>query len=414
MTTTAPGDLSRRRVLGIGTAAAVGGVFASVSGAGPMWGGDVAGGQAAASVGGSAITPFAMDVHRVSPSTSFATNAWPQGKTCVSSTGRIYQGYNRSSGHGATDTKPLITHTDDLGTSWSTPVVLVPGETNARGTDCFALGIDADDTLWAIVRSRGATNAVGVSKHTLYSSTDAGSTWTARLVLSGVQQGGFVPELFHDMEYVDGRMYSGYHFAASSRLGFLSFNPADPAGSVTTFDVVGHADAAYPPVTYCEPTITWDQAAGKIIGGLRTQKATGAPTQFYSMNPDGSGFARWNAPETFVYSPLPVKVVGDTVAALVIERYGACTMALWVGSRAQFHAKNTASPGFRSVKLGALGGAPIAGSTEMGVQDLAVVGSKLVLSWSFEMDDGSSKVFLGVIDFGSPERSLAYSGLALL
>lgn len=412
--TTTQGDLSRRHVLGIGTAAAVGGVLAGVSGAVPaVWGGVSAVDSAAASVADT-VTPFAMDVRRVSPATAFATNAWPQGKTCVSSTGRIYQGYNRSSGHGATDTKPLITRTDDLGASWSTPVVLVAGETNARGTDCFALGIDATDTLWAIVRSRGATNAVGVTKHTLYSSTDAGATWAMRLVLSGVQQGGFVPELFHDMEYVDGRMYTGFHFAASSRLGFLSFDPADPAGTVTTFDVVADGNAAYPPVTYCEPTITWDQAAGKIIGGLRTQKTTGAPTQFYSMNLDGSGFARWNAPESFVYSPLPVKIIGDTVAALVIERYGACTMALWVGSRTQFHAKNTASPAFRSVRLGALGGAPISGSTEMGVQDLAVVGTKLVLSWSFEMNDGSSKVLLGVIDFGAADRALTYDALAAL
>lgn len=406
-------DLSRRHVLGLATAAA-GGVVASVSGAVPLlWAGPPAVDSAAAS-SADAVTPLVMQVNRVSPTTPFATNAWPQGKTCVSSSGRIYQGYNRSSGHGATDTKPLITRSDDLGASWSTPVVLVPGESNARGTDCFALGIDALDTLWAIVRSRGAHNAVGTTRHTLYSSSDGGSTWASRLVLDAVQQGGFVPELFHDMEFVNGRMMSGFHFAGSSRLGFFSFDPADPVATASTFDVVSDGNAAYPPVTYCEPTLTWDAAAGKVIGGLRTQKTSGAPSQFYSMNADGTAFARWNAPESFVYSPLPVKIIGDTVYALIIERYGACTMALWMGDRTQFHAKNTASPTFRSVKLGAMGGTPISGSTEMGVQDLAVVGSTLVLAWSFEADSGSSKVLMGSIDFGATDRALTYAKLAAL
>ena len=407
-------ELSRRHVLGIASAAAVGSVVASVSDAVPLlWGGTPTGESAAASTADT-ITPLMMDVHRVSPTTTFATNAWPQGKTCVSSTGRIYQGYNRSSGHGATDTKPLIAYSDDLGATWSTPVVLVPGESNARGTDCFALGIDAADTLWAVVRSRGATNAVGTTRHTLYSSADSGNTWTSRLVLSAVQQGGFVPELFHDMEYVNGRMLTGFHFAGSSRLGFFSFDPADPVATTSMFDVVADGNAAYPPVTYCEPTITWDPAAGKVIGGLRTQKTTGAPAQFYQMNPDGSGFTRWNCPESFVYSPLPVKVIGETVIALMIERYGSCTMALWTGDRTQFYAKNTTSPAFRSTRLGALGGAPISGSTEMGVQDLAVVGSKLILSWSFEADDGSSKVLMGTIDYGAPGRMLTYAAVAAL
>ncbi len=412
--TVSKNDLSRRHLLGVASAAAVGGALAGFAGVvPPPWGGTTGAGVAAATTGAT-ITPLTMTVQRVSPATSYATNAWPQGKTCVSSTGRVYQGYNRSSGHGASDTKPLITRSDDLGATWSAPVVLVPGESNARGTDFFALGIDDADTLWAIVRSRGATNAVGTTRHTLYSSIDGGASWTSRLVLDAVQQGGFVPELFHDMERVGGRMLSGFHFAGSSRLGFLSFDPSDPVGTATTFDVVSDGNAAYPPVTYCEPTITWDPVAGKVIGGLRTQKTSGAPTQFYSMNPDGTGFARWNAPEGFVYSPLPVKIIGDTVYALVIERYGACTMALWIGDRAQFHAKNTASPVFRGIRLGAMGGAPISGSTEMGVQDLAVVGSTLVLSWSFEANDGSSKVLLGAIDFGAQARAVSYATIAAL
>lgn len=409
--TAVPGSLSRRDMLGLVSAGAVGGVLVGVAGAVP---GLPGGSSAASATTTGEIVPFAMDVWRVSPSTSFPTNAWPQGKTCVASTGRIYQGYNRSSGHGGSDTKPLITRSDDGGATWSTPVVIVPGESNARGTDYFALGVDSSDVLWAIIRSRGASNAVGVSKHTLYSSSDGGTTWTSRLVLNAVQQGGSVPELFHDLEYVNGRMMSGFHFAASSRLGFVSFDPADPTGTLTSVDVVSDGDAAFPPVTYCEPTLTWDPVAGKVVGGLRTQKSSGAPAQFYSMNPDGSAFTRWNAPESFVYSPLPVKMIGETVVALLIERYGSCAMVLWTGTRAQFYAKNTASPSFRSVRLGAMGGAPISGSTEMGVQDLAVSGSTLLLSWSFEADDGSSKVLMGAIDFGAASRELTYAATAAL
>ncbi|MEI3844602.1 MULTISPECIES: sialidase family protein [Microbacterium] len=406
-------ELSRRHVLGLASAAALGTALSGASVLAPS-AAEAAVGSETVSGAVLSVTPLTMAVRRVSPATSFPTNAWPQGKTSVSSTGRIYQGYNRSSGHGATDTKPLVTFSDDLGATWSTPVVIVPGESNARGTDCFALGVDAGNTLWAIIRSRGATNAVGTTRHTLYSSVDGGVSWASRVVLDAVQQGGFVPELFHDLELVGDRMMSGFHFAGSSRLGFLTFDPADPVASLAFFDVVGDGNAAYPPVTYCEPTITWDPVAGRVVGGLRTQKATGAPTQFYSMNPDGSGFARWNAPEGFAYSPLPVEIVGETVYALIVERYGSCRMALWIGDRSQFHAKNTASPVFRSIALGTMGGTPISGSTEMGVPDLASVGSTLVLSWSFEADDGSSKVLLGTIDLTAPSRAITYAAIAAL
>ncbi|MCP6379948.1 hypothetical protein NL466_30060, partial [Klebsiella pneumoniae] len=79
-----------------------------------------------------------------------------------------YCGYNSAPAHGGKGTVPVITYSDDDGVSWSALVYVVTGENYARGTDWWSLGVDSDNYLWGIVRSRGATNQVGVTFYNLY------------------------------------------------------------------------------------------------------------------------------------------------------------------------------------------------------------------------------------------------------
>ncbi|MBD3942096.1 hypothetical protein IF188_10345 [Microbacterium sp. NEAU-LLC] len=331
---------------------------------------------------------------RVSPDDGVATSAWPQGKLCVTTAGRVFQGFNRGSAHVSADKAPVLTWSDDAGATWSEPLTIGTVEPHARGTDCWALGVDADDVLWAIVRGRGATSAVGDTAHTLWSSADAGLSWSRRLELP-VEQDGFVPELFHDLCLAGGRMVSGYHFADSSRLGFMFFDPSDPVGTFEAVDVVPDGG---PICGHCEPTIAWDASAARIVGGLRSQ-AAGIPTQFFELRPDGTGFARWPAPDTVLYSPLPVAVRGDVFAAALGERFTTGEVSLWLGTRAAFDARGVA--GWTRHELAQALEAPVAGASESGVPALAFVGDDLLVTWSAERADGSSAVFAARLELGS-------------
>ncbi|GAA5196440.1 sialidase family protein [Microbacterium jejuense] len=332
-----------------------------------------------------APAPAAVRVVQVSRDDGFATNAWPQGKLCVTTTGRVFQGFNRGSAHVSADKAPVVAWSDDVGETWSAPAPIGTLEPHARGTDCWALGVDADDVLWAIVRGRGATNAVGDTAHTLWSSADAGLSWSRRLELPP-EQDGFVPELFHDLCLADGRMVSGYHFAGSSRLGFVFFDPSDPVGTLEVVDVVPDGG---PAGEHCEPTFAWDASAARIVGGLRSQ-APGIPTQFFELRTDGTGFARWPAPDTVPFSPLPVAVRGDVFAAATGERFTTGEVTLWLGTRTAFDARGVS--GWTQRELARALAAPVAGSSEAGVPALAFVGDALLVTWSAESAEGSSVV----------------------
>ena len=366
---------------------------------------------ACACQGQTLVVPASLAVTAVPVPAGRATNSWPQGKLAARASGSLVLGLNSGTAHISTDKDPMVSISDDGGCSWTTPAPIVTGENNARGTDAWALGVDDQDVLWAIVRSRGATNAVGTTRHTLYRSTD-GIAWSAQLVLDAVQQGGFVPELFHDLEFVAGRMVTGYHFAASSRLGFAGFDPSDPAGTFDWIDVIAHGDPSNPPVTWCEPTISWDRVGGRIIGGLRTQLASGAPTQLYEMGENLSGFARWAAPESVRYSPLPVVRVGDVVHGVLMDRLTTGRLTLWSSPVEGFdsHDASTMTP----VRIGDLLPAPITGSSEAGVPAMTVAGDVVHIAFAVEYADGSSRVYTARFDTAGSHRVLTPEMLAAL
>lgn len=347
-----------------------------------------------------ALTTQTVNVTRITrhEQTGYKLNSWPQGKLCVDSLGRIYCGYNSSGSHGASNSVPMLKYSDDNGITWSNAIQIVTGESFARGTDWWSLGVDSNNTLWGIVRSRGANNQVGVTFHNIYKSTDRGLTWTKVGLLSMVSQTidgvDYVPELFHDMCYIPttGRMITGYHFASSSRVGFLSFDITDPLNTTVQQDVIAHGDLSG--TIYVEPTIAveYDRVStGTVYGGLRTQ-TNAYPSQLYFMNPDLTGFTRFNAPESVQYSPMAIRRTNGQFILLTIERYNTGTMNLWFGSPTDFYNQNSA--GFYKMKIGQIVKEQIVGSSNVGVQDMEIMGEDVLMAWSYA-DNTYSDTYLG-------------------
>lgn len=340
-----------------------------------------------------------LTVSRATRNTGYLVNGWPQGKTCTDSTGRIYQGWNHASGHGVSDAVSAVAWSDDMGVTWSKPVDIVKGKVNARGTDFFALGVDDSDHLWAIVRNRGTSNAVGSTYHELYKSTDRGASWVLIGVISVVTQTisavEMVPELFHDFVFSNGTMFTGYHFNASSRLGILSFDINDPMNTFAQHDLFSHGDAAYPTATtLCELTLGVDKAVGVnyLYGGIRTQN-TAFPAKYFYLRDDFTEFTYFDAPESVRYSPMPIKRIGNLFVGLTMERYSTGVMNLWFCSPADFYSGATAK--FYKMKIGQALRTPISssGSTNQGVQSMEVVGEYIYLAWAQQAENTSTDIY---------------------
>lgn len=361
-----------------------------------------------------ALTTQSLLVSRVTKNTGFTLNSWPQGKVCHDSTGRIYVGYNHASAHGSSDQLCALRYSDDEGKTWSDTIEPIASEGKARGSDWWALGCDSADHLWGIIRSRGTNNAQGVTAHNIYMSTDRGVTWSKigeiplTQTISGTQ---YVPELYHDLLYYNGRMYTGYHFSNSSRMGFLSFDISDPLNTITTFDAI--ADGAYPTTKLVEPTLGIDlvqDGTGYIYGGIRTQD-TAYPSKFYFMRPDFSGFTMYNAPENVIYSGVVVKRINGMMVALFIERYNTGTMNLWFGTPSDFYSSSVAS--FYKMKIGQIlnSAIPSGNSTNVGVQGMDVIGNNLVMAWSTEDEAGNSDTFFAVMNVVQSESYMTLNYL---
>lgn len=361
-----------------------------------------------------ALTTQSLLVSRVTKNTGFTLNSWPQGKVCHDSTGLIYVGYNHASAHGSSDQLCALRFSDDGGKTWSDTIEPIASEGKARGSDWWALGCDSTDHLWGIIRSRGTNNAQGVTSHNIYRSTDRGVTWSKigeiplTQTISGTQ---YVPELYHDFLYYNGRMYTGYHFANSSRMGFLSFDISDPLNTITTFDAI--ADGAYPTTKLVEPTLGIDlvqDGTGYIYGGIRTQDAA-YPSKFYFMRPDFSGFTMYNAPENVIYSDVVVKRISGMMIALFIERYNTGTMNLWFGTPSDFYSSSVAS--FYKMKIGQIlnSAIPSGNSTNVGVQGMDVIGNNLVMAWSTEDEAGNSDTFFAVMNVVQSESYMTLNYL---
>ncbi|HBV3452671.1 TPA: exo-alpha-sialidase [Klebsiella pneumoniae] len=342
--------------------------------------------------------------------TGYNLNSWPQGKLCIDSNGRIYCGYNSAPSHGGAGTVPVLTCSDDDGVSWSDPVQIVTGENYARGTDWWSLGVDSDNHLWGIVRSRGATNLVGVTFYNLYKSTDGGASWVKVGEISSVTQTisdvEYVPELFHDMCYIPttGRMVTGYHFANSSRVGFMSFDISDPLNTIITQDVIAHGE--FSTTVYCEPTIAVEytrNAEGTIYGGLRTQ-TTGNPSQLYFMNTDLTGFTRFNAPESVQYSPMTIRRINGQFILLTVERYNTGAMNLWFGTPADFY--SMAASNFWKMPIGKIVDETTTGASNVGVQDMEIYGGHLYFAWSNETQNTYADTYIGKMNIVNPASLL--------
>ncbi|WP_232689445.1 sialidase family protein [Klebsiella quasipneumoniae] len=340
--------------------------------------------------------------------TGYNLNSWPQGKLCIDSNGRIYCGYNSAPSHGGSGTVPMLTRSDDDGVSWSDPIQIVTGENYARGTDWWSLGVDGDDNLWGIVRSRGANNRVGVTFYNLYKSTDGGTSWVKIGEISSVTQVisdiAYVPELFHDMCYIPstGRMVTGYHFANSSRVGFMSFNISDPLNTIVTQDVISHGEMSS--TTYCEPTIAVDYTqnpAGIVYGGLRTQiSGASFPSQLYFMNVDMTGFTRFNAPESVQYSPMAIRRINGQFILLTVERYNTGAMNLWFGTPTDFY--GMAPSNFWKMPIGKIVDEVTVGASNVGVQDMEIHGDKLYFAWSSETKNTYADTYIGKMNIVYP------------
>ncbi|HBQ8661273.1 TPA: hypothetical protein L9A60_005165, partial [Klebsiella pneumoniae] len=194
----------------------------------------------------------------------------------------------------------------------------------------------------------------------------------------------YVPELFHDMCYIPttGRMVTGYHFANSSRVGFMSFDISDPLNTIITQDVIAHGE--FSTTVYCEPTIAVEytrNAEGTIYGGLRTQ-TTGNPSQLYFMNTDLTGFTRFNAPESVQYSPMTIRRINGQFILLTVERYNTGAMNLWFGTPADFY--SMAASNFWKMPIGKIVDETTTGASNVGVQDMEIYGDHLYFAWSNE------------------------------
>lgn len=342
--------------------------------------------------------------------TGYNLNSWPQGKLCIDSNGRIYCGYNSAPSHGGAGTVPVLTYSDDDGVTWSAPIKVVTGENYARGTDWWSLGVDSDNHLWGIVRSRGATNQVGVTFYNLYKSTDSGASWVNVGEISSVTQTisdvEYVPELFHDMCFIPttGRMVTGYHFANSSRVGFMSFDLSDPLNTIITQDVIAHGE--FSTTVYCEPTIAVEytrNAGGTIYGGLRTQ-TTGNPSQLYFMNTDLTGFTRFNAPESVQYSPMTIRRINGQFILLTVERYNTGAMNLWFGTPADFY--SMAASNFWKMPIGKIVDETTTGASNVGVQDMEIYGDHLYFAWSNETQNTYADTYIGKMNILNPASLL--------
>jgi hypothetical protein len=347
--------------------------------------------------------------------TGYNLNSWPQGKLCIDGNGRIYCGYNSAPAHGGKGTVPVITYSDDDGVSWSEPVYVVTGENYARGTDWWSLGVDSDNYLWGIVRSRGATNQVGVTFYNLYKSTDGGASWAKVGEISAVTQTindvEYVPELFHDMCFVPttGRMITGYHFANSSRVGFMSFDISDPLNTIVTQDVIAHGE--YSTTVYCEPTIAVEYSrnqTGTVYGGIRTQ-TNAYPSQLYFMNPDLTGFTRFDAPESVQYSPMAIRRINGQFILLTVERYNTGAMNLWFGTPTDFYSKTASN--FWKMPIGKIVKETITGASNVGVQDMEIYGDNLYFAWSHETQNTYADTYIGKMNIVSPASLMNYDYL---
>lgn len=347
--------------------------------------------------------------------TGYNLNSWPQGKLCIDSTGRIYCGYNSAPSHGGSGTVPMLTCSDDDGVSWSDPIQIVTGENYARGTDWWSLGVDGNDNLWGIVRSRGANNQVGVTFYNLYKSTDGGASWVKVGEISSVTQVindvSYVPELFHDMCYIPttGRMVTGYHFANSSRVGFMSFDISDPLNTIVTQDVIAHGE--FSTLKYCEPTIAVEYTRntdGTIYGGLRTQD-NAYPSQLYFMNTDLTGFTRFDAPESVQYCPMTIRRINGQFILLTVERYNTGTMNLWFGTPTDFY--GMAASNFWKMPIGKIVDEVTVGASNVGVQDMEIHGDNLYFAWSNETKNTYADTYIGKMNVVYPASLLNNSYL---
>lgn len=345
--------------------------------------------------------------------TGFALNSWPQGKMKLDSQGRVYVGYNSSPAHGGPGAVPVIKWSDDNGATWSRPVYLVTGEGKARGTDWWALGVDNSDVLWGIVRSRGATNQVGDTVHNIYKSEDRGVSWVKVGPINSVTQNSagvdYVPELYSDMAFIDGSMITGYHFASSSRVGFLKFSTSDPLGTLTNADVI--EDGAYSKLIYCEPTIAIDfekSATGVVYGGLRTQTTTN-PAKLYYMNPDLTGFTMFDSPDSIQYSPMTIRRSNGKFVLLTVERFNTGVMNLWFCNPTDFYSGATSN--FWKMKIGQIIKQTITGASNVGVQAMEANGEFVYMAWSNETDNTYSDTFFGVMNMVRPTSFIGYEYL---
>lgn len=343
-----------------------------------------------------AIVEYNVLIKRLTAASTRKVNSWVQGKAKANSLGHLMFGHNRASSHGNTDTRAYTQRSEDGGKTWSDAEMVVDGRPG-KAADCFAYGIDHLDREWFIIRHRGANNAVGTTAHELFIRVDG--VLTSHGELSEITQDGFVPELFHDLTFVGGRMLSFFHFAGSSRVGIISIDATDPA-TRTYVDVIPHASVTFPAATLVEGTLCHDPVAGKLIGGLRTQSAGHAPRWFH-INPDLTGFVMFNAPETVLYNPWSFAIVGRQAFTMSIERFTTGVVRLWTVPLDDFYAGVTANA--FSIQLGDIIDTPLVGSSETGVPHLVAVGDIVHFGFSHERADGYSHIYYGNFNAVTPE-----------
>ncbi|QPX75370.1 putative tailspike protein [Serratia phage vB_SmaS_Opt-148] len=337
-------------------------------------------------------------------------SSWPQGKMRKNSKGVIYQGYNNTTSHGGSGMIPRIKYSEDNGKTWSDgyTVDVIPGK--ARGTDHWAIGVDGSDNLYSIVRARGATNKLGDTDHRLYKSTDSGKSWSYVKSLNYVTQkigaDDFVPELYHDMLYFDGYFYTGYHFANSSRLGVLKFNPLSPDTDYQEYEFIAHGEMST--TTLVEINIDYDPFARKFYGGIGTQSDS-VPARLFYVNTDMSSLKMFDAPYSVKFNVMAVKRCGDYVYYTTIERFNTGEMKVFATYKNNYYSGDNTK--FFSFNIGKIISKKPSGASNVGVQSMVEVNGDLLLSFGTQDNNDNSLVYVAKIGINNNENQITYSDI---
>ncbi|HBQ3969757.1 TPA: hypothetical protein L7092_005046, partial [Klebsiella pneumoniae] len=129
----------------------------------------------------------------------------------------------------------------------------------------------------------------------------------------------------------------------------------------------------------------------------------------YFMNPDLTGFTRFDAPESVQYSPMAIRRINGQFILLTVERYNTGAMNLWFGTPTDFYSKTASN--FWKMPIGKIVKEAITGASNVGVQDMEIYGDNLYFAWSHETQNTYADTYIGKMNIVSPASLMNYDYL---